>query len=150
MDAKNAQLQSAGLKQETDLKKHISDLKGKLDSATHGRRAESEMYEESMAKTQRLETIMNELNAKVTLFYHKNFSHDKSALRLIILFNSQKNNSNVSKFKIKIFEDENLELRDQLSAALENQTTKSIGSFGSDDFSPNDHHHHHEKVCEIV
>ena len=76
MDAKNAQLQSAGLKQENDLKKHISDLKGKLDSATHGRRAESEMYEESMAKTQRLETIMNELNAKVTLFYHNNFSHD--------------------------------------------------------------------------
>ena len=145
MDAKNAQLQSAGLKQENDLKKHISDLKGKLDSATHGRRAESEMYEESMAKTQRLETIMNELNAKVILFYHKNFSHDK-----IILFNSQKNNSNFSKFKIKIFEDENLELRDQLSAALENQTTKSIGSFGSDDFSPNDHHHHHEKVCEIA
>ena len=74
MDAKNAQLQSAGLKQENDLKKHISDLKGKLDSATHGRRAESEMYEESMAKTQRLETIMNELNAKVTSFYHKNSS----------------------------------------------------------------------------
>ena len=61
-----------------------------------------------------------------------------------------KNNSNFSKFKIKIFEDENLELRDQLSAALENQTTKSIGSFGSDDFRPNDHHHHHEKVCQIV
>ena len=73
MDAKNAQLQSAGLKQENDLKKHISDLKGKLDSATHGRRAESEMYEESMAKTQRLETIMNELNAKVTSFCHQNF-----------------------------------------------------------------------------
>ena len=85
MDAKNAQLQSAGLKQENDLKKHISDLKGKLDSATHGRRAESEMYEESMSKTQRLETIMNELNAKVTSFRHENFSLDK-----IILFNSQK------------------------------------------------------------
>ena len=88
MDAKNAQLQSAGLKQENDLKKHISDLKGKLDSATHGRRAESEMYEESMAKTQRLETIMNELNAKVTSFYHENFSHYK--ISLIIALNSQK------------------------------------------------------------
>ena len=87
MDAKNAQLQSAGLKQENDLKKHISDLKGKLDSATHGRRAESEMYEESMAKTQRLETIMNELNAKVTSFRHNNFSLDIS---LIISLNSQK------------------------------------------------------------
>ena len=43
-----------------------------------------------------------------------------------------------------------MELRDQLSTALENQTTKSIGSFGSDDFRPNDHHHHHEKVWQIV
>ena len=65
MDAKNAQLQSIHLKQESDLKKHISDLKSKLDSATYGRREESEMYEEAMVKTQRLETIVNELNAKV-------------------------------------------------------------------------------------
>ena len=65
MDAKNAQIQSSHLKQQCDLKKQISDLKAKLDSVTYGRRAESEMYEEAMVKTQRLETMANELNAKV-------------------------------------------------------------------------------------
>ena len=65
MDAKNAQIQSIHLKQESDLKKQISDLKGKLDSATYGRRAESEMYEEAMVKTQRMETMVGEFNAKV-------------------------------------------------------------------------------------
>ena len=65
MDAKNAQIQSSHLKQQCDLKKQISDLKAKLDSITYGRRAESEMYEEAMVKTQRLETMANELNAKV-------------------------------------------------------------------------------------
>ena len=65
MDAKNAQLQSIHAKQETDLKRQISDLKSKLDSANCGRQAESEMYEEAMVKTQRLETMVNELNAKV-------------------------------------------------------------------------------------
>ena len=49
-------------------------------------------YEESMAKTQRLETIMNELNAKVTSFRHNNFSLDKIIFQvsLIISLNSQK------------------------------------------------------------
>ena len=65
MDAKNVQIQSAHLKQESDLKKQICDLKGKLESATYGRRAESEMYEEAMVKTQRMETKVNELDAKV-------------------------------------------------------------------------------------
>ena len=46
MDAKNAQLQSIHAKQESVLKKQISDLKSKLDSANCGRQAESEMYEE--------------------------------------------------------------------------------------------------------
>ena len=68
MDAKNAQIQSVHLKQESDLKKQIGDLKGKLDSATYGRRAESEMYEEAMVKTQRMETTVNELNAKVFVY----------------------------------------------------------------------------------
>ena len=66
MDAKNAQLQSIHAKQESDLKKQIIDLKAKLESANCGRQAESEMYEEAMVKTQRLETMVNELNAKVT------------------------------------------------------------------------------------
>ena len=65
MDAKNSQLQSIHLKQECDLKKQISDLKAKLDSVTYGRREESEMYEEAMVKTQRMETKVNELDAKV-------------------------------------------------------------------------------------
>ena len=69
MDAKTAQLQSIHAKQESDLKKQISDLKLKLDSANCGRQAESEMYEEAMVKTQRLETMVNELNAKVDHFY---------------------------------------------------------------------------------
>ena len=68
MDAKHAQIQSVHLKQESDLKKQIGDLKGKLDSATYGRRAESEMYEEAMVKTQRMETTVNELNAKVFVY----------------------------------------------------------------------------------
>ena len=45
------------------------------------------------------------------------------------------------RFQIKISEEENNDLREQLSTALEHQTTKSVGSFGSDDFRPNDHHH---------
>ena len=65
IDAKNAQLQSIHAKQESDLKKQICDLKAKLESANCGRQAESEMYEEAMVKTQRLETMVNELNAKV-------------------------------------------------------------------------------------
>ena len=71
MDAKNAQLQSIHAKQESDLKKQIIDLKAKLESANCGRQAESEMYEEAMVKTQRLETMVNELNAKVC---HHDFS----------------------------------------------------------------------------
>ena len=67
MDAKNAQLQSSHAKQESELKKQISDLKAKLESANCGRQAESEMYEEAMVKTQRLETMVNELNAKVNV-----------------------------------------------------------------------------------
>ena len=69
MDGKNAQLQSSHLKQQCDLKKQISDLKAKLDSVTYGRRAESEMYEEAMVKTQRLETMVNESNAKVIFIF---------------------------------------------------------------------------------
>ena len=41
----------------------------------------------------------------------------------------------------KAYEDDITDLRDQLSMALEHQTTKSVGSLGSDDFRSTDHHH---------
>lgn len=86
MDAKNAQLQSIHAKQESDLKKQIIDLKAKLESANCGRQAESEMYEEAMVKTQRLETMVNELNAKVT--YH---DYSKLSENLNLAFNCHRN-----------------------------------------------------------
>ena len=41
----------------------------------------------------------------------------------------------------KAYEDDISDLRDQLSSALEHQTTKSVGSLGSDDFRHTEHHH---------
>ena len=91
MDAKNAQLQSIHAKQESDLKKQIIDLKAKLESANCGRQAESEMYEEAMVKTQRLETMVNELNAKVTYHDYSKLSENlnKSCLQLPSKHNSR-------------------------------------------------------------
>jgi chromosome segregation ATPase len=52
-------------KVETDLKKQVAELKGEHKSAMVGRQAESEMYEEAMMKTAKLENAVTEMNEKV-------------------------------------------------------------------------------------
>lgn len=75
----NNQIRDMQSKVEVDLKKQVGDLQTKLNSSLVGRQSESEMYQEAMLKTQKLEKTLGELNAKVKKFsifsYIASFSH---------------------------------------------------------------------------
>ena len=65
LEAKSAQVAMAQEASETELRRQISELKSRLESATTGRNSESEMAQESMVKSQKLQTEVAGLQARI-------------------------------------------------------------------------------------
>ena len=72
LEAKSAQVAMAQEASETELRRQISELKSRLESATTGRNSESEMAQESMVKSQKLQTEVAGLQARIKALEEEN------------------------------------------------------------------------------
>jgi len=71
-EATNKQILERQLAIESDLKREVENLQGKLQSAKMGFQAESEMYQESLEKFAQQERCITELEAKVSDLHQEN------------------------------------------------------------------------------
>ena len=65
-ESAHAQMTEMQRQVESVLKKQVSELQTRIASGREGRQSESQMYEEAVIKSTRLETTLEELNATVS------------------------------------------------------------------------------------